>query len=201
LLRFQPASRVLFDIHCNQPPELLTDVERAARFFYLQKNCWSGKRKRQNFHYAVTKAANWNPSGLGRRLTEVAERLDRAQIESLPYEDVLGRFSKPTADREALAAKVVQILRIATSCADLYEKMSEEKRIELLRAVLKTVVLGPEGVVGFTLNPPFDRVIGNHSDNDAARVNQTDLVSSLLSSENTNDSRDYKGSLKPDVER
>ncbi len=96
LLRFQPVSRVLFNLHHSQPPELLTDVERAARFFYLQKNCWSGKRKGQSLHHGVTKSTNWNSADLERRLTEAAGRLDRTQIESLPYQVVLQRFDRPT---------------------------------------------------------------------------------------------------------
>ena len=55
ILRWQPASRRIFDWHQRQPPGLLTDIERAARFFYLQKLAWSGKRTKQNFRYAVTK--------------------------------------------------------------------------------------------------------------------------------------------------
>src|SRR5436190_10514968 len=51
VLRWQPASRRVFDQSLAQSPDLLTDVERAARFFYLQQNAWSGKRNRQNFHY------------------------------------------------------------------------------------------------------------------------------------------------------
>jgi DNA adenine methylase len=96
ILRFQPASRKLFEWHLNQPVRGLTDIERAARFFYLQKNCWGGKRTRQNFHFAVTKPSNWNPSDVRRRLSAAASRLDRTQIESLPYQDVLERFDRPT---------------------------------------------------------------------------------------------------------
>src|SRR6187549_1055899 len=36
LLRWQPASRRLFDWYRAQAGEPLTDIERAARFFYLQ---------------------------------------------------------------------------------------------------------------------------------------------------------------------
>jgi DNA adenine methylase len=47
-LRWQPASRRLFDQHLAQSPSLLTDIERAARFFFLQNNGWCGKRTHQN---------------------------------------------------------------------------------------------------------------------------------------------------------
>lgn len=50
------------------------------------------------------------------------------------------------------------ILRLATSVADLYAAVRGARRQELLQAVFSCFVLGPEGVVGFTLNPPFDQI-------------------------------------------
>jgi len=96
VLRWQPASRRLFAWHQQQSPALLTDIERAARFFYLQKNTWGGKRKRQNFHFAVTKRSNYTPSSLAKRITEVAERLDNVQLEALPYQAVIAQYDRPT---------------------------------------------------------------------------------------------------------
>jgi DNA adenine methylase len=96
VLRWQPASRRLFAWHQQQSPHLLTDIERAARFFYLQKNTWGGKRKRQNFHFAVTKPPSYTPSTLAKRLAEVAERLDNVQLEMLPYQAVFSRYDRPT---------------------------------------------------------------------------------------------------------
>ena len=96
VLRWQPASRRLFDWHRQQPPELLTDIERAARFFYLQKNGWSGKRMRRNFHRCVTKPPNYDPEVIEKRLTEAAARLSRVQIDHDPYQDILRRYDRPT---------------------------------------------------------------------------------------------------------
>lgn len=95
-LRYQPASRQIFDDHKRQDPSVLTDIERAARFYYLQKNAWSGIRSRPNFHYAVTTPNNHNPLTLPKRLVEATERLARVQIECLPYEEVLTRYDRPT---------------------------------------------------------------------------------------------------------
>lgn len=96
LLRFQPAARLIFDDHKRQPSETLTDIERAARFFYLQKNSWSGIRARPHFHYAVTKPNNHNPLTLPKKFIEAADRLARVQIEQLSYEEVLRRYDRPT---------------------------------------------------------------------------------------------------------
>lgn len=96
LLRLQPASRQIFRWHLAQPPKLLTDVERAARFFYLQKNSWGGHRMRQNFHYCVTKPPNYNPKTLPKALLAAADRLANVQIEHLSYLDILRRYDRPT---------------------------------------------------------------------------------------------------------
>ena len=96
VLRWQPASRRLFEQHIKQPPELLTDVERAARFFYLQKYAWSGKRTRKSFRFAVTRAPSYSAASLEKRLLRVAERLDRVQLEQRPYEEILRLYDRPT---------------------------------------------------------------------------------------------------------
>ena len=96
LLRWLPAARRVFDWHDQQPIEQLTDIERALRFFYLQKNCWSGLRNRKTFHYSVTKPSNYRPWLLPHRLQAVAERLDGVQIEHSSYEQVLSRYDRDT---------------------------------------------------------------------------------------------------------
>src|SRR5436190_13566956 len=96
LLRWQPASRRLFEWHADQPPAVLTDVERAARFFYLQKNTWGGKRIRRNFHFSVTKPPSYTPAALSKRLTQVAERLDGVQLDAMPVQAALTQYDRPT---------------------------------------------------------------------------------------------------------
>ena len=77
-LRWQPASRRLFEWHQHHPGQGLTDVERAVRFFYLQKNTWGGKRIERSYHFIVSKRSNYAPDRLEKRLTAVATRLGRA---------------------------------------------------------------------------------------------------------------------------
>lgn len=95
ILRWQPASRRLFERHAEQPPHLLTDVERAARLFYLQNNGWAGKRSHQNFHFAVAKSPSYRPQSLPKRFTEVAARLAEVQIESSDYSKIFARYDRP----------------------------------------------------------------------------------------------------------
>src|SRR2546423_11774722 len=48
-LEFHIASRKWFHLHLRTPPESLTDIQRAARFFYLQRICYGGKVRGKTF--------------------------------------------------------------------------------------------------------------------------------------------------------
>ncbi len=93
-LRFTPASRHLYQLLQRQDPSTLTDVQRAARFLYLQKNSFGGKVNDQHFHYCVLKPSNFNPETLPDLIEATGKRLARVQLESWPYERVLERFDR-----------------------------------------------------------------------------------------------------------
>jgi DNA adenine methylase len=93
-LRFSLASRQWFALFQAQDPAHLTDIQRAARFFYLQKNAYAGLVNKQNFSYSVTQPSGFNPDVLPDVLEQAHKRLARVQIESLPYEDVLRRYDR-----------------------------------------------------------------------------------------------------------
>jgi len=94
-LQYSVPSRSWFAWYEGQDPATLTDVQRAARFFYLQKNSFAGRIHGRNFHYAVEKPSNYNGSRFPALLAAVAERLNRVQIESWPYEKVIERYDRP----------------------------------------------------------------------------------------------------------
>ena len=89
-------SRRLHALYAQQDPETLTDVQRAARFLYLQKNSFGGRRRQQNYHYCVTKAPNFNPTRLPALIRRTADRLAGVQLECLPYDEILRRYDRPT---------------------------------------------------------------------------------------------------------
>ena len=95
-LKFTVASRSWFDLLAKTDPATLTDIQRAGRFFYLQKNCFGGLVVKQHYHYAVVQSPNFNPARLPEVIAKAHERLQRVQIESLPYQQILERYDRPT---------------------------------------------------------------------------------------------------------
>ena len=95
-MRFCIISRKLHEMHSATNPATLTDIQRAARFFYLQKNSFGGLIIRQSFHYGVTHPPNFNPERLPQIIGQTHKRLQRVQIESLLYQDILKKYDRPT---------------------------------------------------------------------------------------------------------
>jgi len=60
--RWSLTSRQMYKWLQDTPEEILTDIQRAARFFYLQKNAFGGKVSRQTFGTATTSAPRRNAS-------------------------------------------------------------------------------------------------------------------------------------------
>ena len=95
-LKFTIVSREWFEIYQNQNPASLTDIQRAARFFYLQKNCYAALVHGRHYASKVVSAPGLNPSRLPEILKNVHQRLARVQIESLPFQEFIPRFDRPT---------------------------------------------------------------------------------------------------------
>jgi DNA adenine methylase len=94
-LRFILVSRKWFEIFENQNPESLTDIQRAARFFYIQKTSYAGLVRHHNYNYSAAGPPSFNPGRLPELIDQTHERLQRVQIECLPYEEILKRFDRP----------------------------------------------------------------------------------------------------------
>ena len=94
-LRYCLASRKLYEITAASDPAILTDVQRAARFFYLQKNSFGGLVVKQSYHFTVGSTPNYNPERLPEVLENTYKRLQHVQIESLPYEKILTQYDRP----------------------------------------------------------------------------------------------------------
>jgi|ERR1043166_825473 DNA adenine methylase len=94
-LQFCTVSRKWFELFQAQDPKTLSDIQRAARFFYLQKNCYGGLINRKNFAVSVQGGSNYNPHRIPLVLHLAHERLLRVQLECLPYQEIIRRYDRP----------------------------------------------------------------------------------------------------------
>jgi DNA adenine methylase len=93
-LEFCVVSRRWFDLFEKMPLETLTDVQRAARFFFLQKNCYGGLILRRSFAVSVQDGSNYNPKTLPDLIRRAHERLRNVQLECRPYQDLLRKADR-----------------------------------------------------------------------------------------------------------
>lgn len=87
------SSRPLFDWLQATPPETLTDIQRAARFFYLQHHAFGGKVCGQNFGTATT-APVVNILRIQEALSAAWARLAGVTIEHLDWHDCVQRYDR-----------------------------------------------------------------------------------------------------------
>jgi DNA adenine methylase len=95
-LRFTIVSRKTFSLLKSTNPETLTDIQRATRYFYLLKNSFAGLARNPNYHYSVSQPPSFNVTKIPELIEATHKRLARVQIESLPYQDILKRYDRPT---------------------------------------------------------------------------------------------------------
>jgi DNA adenine methylase (dam) len=88
------SSRSEFQRQKDLPPKHMTDVQRAARFFYLLKAGFGGKIYKPTFGYAATARPKFNMARLQDDLLEAHWRLADVFIENLSYTDVLKRYDR-----------------------------------------------------------------------------------------------------------
>jgi DNA adenine methylase len=91
-LKFQIASRREFERLVAANPDTLTDLERAARFLYLQRLSFGGKVAGRSFGVSVGHPARFDVTKLGPLLEAINERLAGVVIECLPWREFLDRY-------------------------------------------------------------------------------------------------------------
>lgn len=94
-LRFQITSRREYERLVKVDPSTLTDLERAARFLYLQRLAFGGKVSGRNFGVDKTSGARFNLLKLAPLLEDIHERLAGVVIECLPWRTFIERYDRP----------------------------------------------------------------------------------------------------------
>jgi len=147
------SSREIFKWTQDTPPETLTDIQRAARFYYLQHQAFGGRVQSQTWGTATTAAApTVNLLRLEESLSAAHLRLHGAYIERLDWKDCLRRYDRAhtffyldpphlhtAGPKSWLAAK--------------YGKLSDDWRADLRQGFAECFrVLSSDGVLVFKWN-------------------------------------------------
>lgn len=87
-----PVSRQWFEWEKNRDPAGMTDIQRAARYYYLQRLAFGGAMKSPVYGTSSIRAPPFNPADLEKQLPRVVERLRRVSIECLDACECLRRY-------------------------------------------------------------------------------------------------------------
>lgn len=95
MMRWQVTTRTEFQRLCRTDADTLTDLERAARFYYLQRTGFGGKRRGHSFGVSPGQPGRFDITRLAPELEALHERLAGVIIECLPWEEVIDRYDRP----------------------------------------------------------------------------------------------------------
>lgn len=95
LIALQLHCRADFDRMKREDPTLLTDLQRAARFVFLQKAAFGGKVSGRDFGMAKTRPSRFRASVVAEELLAAGRRLEAVSIEQLPWAEFIARYDQP----------------------------------------------------------------------------------------------------------
>lgn len=95
MLRFQLSTRAGFERLLKVDPTTQTDLERAARFLYLQRLAYGGKVTQRSFGVDPRGASGFDMSKIAPLLEAIHDRLTAVTIERLPWAEFLARYDTP----------------------------------------------------------------------------------------------------------
>jgi DNA adenine methylase len=88
------SARGEFDRLKTQNPNTLTDIQRACRFYYLQKLCFGGRYVGKSFGTSTTSPPRLNLVRMEEELSQVHLRLSRVLIENLPWTEAIQKYDR-----------------------------------------------------------------------------------------------------------
>ncbi|MGB3409120.1 MAG: DNA adenine methylase [Jannaschia sp.] len=95
LLRFQLTTQAGFERLLAVDPETLTDLQRAARFLYLQRTSFGGKVTGQSFGLSKDRSGRFNLTTLEPDLEALHERLAGVTVMCLDWSEFVRRIDRP----------------------------------------------------------------------------------------------------------
>src|ERR1700674_5646259 len=96
MMRWQITKRADFERLCSTDPATLTDLERAARFYYLQRTSFGAKLISRSFRMSPITPVLFDIARQAGQLEELHARLAGVYIESLDFGEFIERYDRPT---------------------------------------------------------------------------------------------------------
>lgn len=93
-LKWRLSGRAEFDRLMRQDASTLTDLERAARFLYLQRLSFGGSVSNRHFALPKARPSRFDLTKLVPMLEEVHDRLSGVTIERLPWAEFVARYDR-----------------------------------------------------------------------------------------------------------
>ena len=94
-LKWLLVAREEFERFLATDPATLSDIQRAARFYYLMKTGYGARLRSPSFGIAASAPSRFNLLRIEEELSAAHLRLARVYVENKPFQDVIERFDRP----------------------------------------------------------------------------------------------------------
>jgi len=92
--KWSVTSREIFEIEKRKDPTTLTDIQRAARYFYLQRHAFGGRVDGRTFGTATTSGGPLHLTDMEERLLDIHWRMKRIFIENMDACEIIKRYDR-----------------------------------------------------------------------------------------------------------
>ncbi len=93
--RWVLTARDEFERQLKSDPDTLTDIQRAARYYYLLKTGFGGRMTSPTFGTSATQRGRLNLLRIEEDLSAAHLRLARVAVECMSYQDLILRYDRP----------------------------------------------------------------------------------------------------------
>lgn len=93
--RWSLISREEFMTAKKVDPSTLTDIQRAARFYFLQRNSFGAKVEGRSFGVAPSSPPKFNLTKIEMDISQAHMRLARTYIENLAWHEIIKKYDRP----------------------------------------------------------------------------------------------------------
>lgn len=92
--KYSLVSRQMYEWELLKDPSTLTDIQRAARFFYIQKLAFGAKIESPTFGSSTTSKPRLNLLRIEENLSEAHLRLSQTQIENITWQKCIKKYDR-----------------------------------------------------------------------------------------------------------